>query len=221
MITILNSVFDAQGADKKATVYGVTLAGAEDVTISGCTFKNQGYSGILNNCSGAVRVEDCVFECDNIYSPIEGSQAVDNGDVVVTGCEFKGAPGNNYVNFYQFADGSRHTISNCKFNPTVDNNVIRISNRKSAAARFEVKDCEYTFAEGAPTEYTGFILCQDYTSKSGTKQDFTKVEIELDNVVCDGAKVTADGAAKGSIFYVYEDGKGIITGENDPVISFK
>ena len=49
MITILNSIFDAKGADKKSKVYGITLNGAEDITIKNCEFKNIGYSSILNN----------------------------------------------------------------------------------------------------------------------------------------------------------------------------
>lgn len=76
MITINNSIFDAQGASIKDKVYGITLSGNEDITISGCTFKNQGYASILNNCAGDVTVENCKFETSKVYNPIEGSQTV-------------------------------------------------------------------------------------------------------------------------------------------------
>lgn len=221
MITIMNSVFDAQGADKKAKVYGITLSGAEDVVIENCEFSNMGYASVLNHCAGDVTIKGCTFNCDNVYNPIEGSQSVSNGNVVVKDCHFVGAPGNNYVNFYQVKDGSKHEISGCDFQPTVDNNVVRISNRTSAAIDLLVKDCKYDFNDEAATDYTGFLLCQDYTNKSGVKQDFTKVSVELDNVLCDGVKVTADGAVKGCVYYVYEDGAGIITGTNDPVVIVK
>lgn len=222
MITINNSVFDVQGTSKKDNkAFGITLKGSEDVVIKDCVFRNQGYAGIMNHCTGKVIVEDCKFECDTMYNPIEGSQSVDNGNVVVKGCEFTGTPGNNFVNFYQFANGAVNEISDCTFTPTVDNNVIRISNRTSAPARFIVSNCTYNFNDAEATEYTGFILCQDYTSKNGVKQSFADVKVELDNVVCDGVKVTADGAAKGSIYYVYQDGAGVITGQNDPVVVVK
>lgn len=222
MITIMNSVFDAQGADKKAKVYGITLNGAEDVVIENCEFSNQGYASILNHCAGDVTVKNCVFNCDKVYNPIEGSQSVSNGNVVVKECKFVGAPGNNYVNFYQFKDGSKHEISDCEFQPTCDNNIVRISNRTNAAAKFVAKDCKYSFVSGEPSDYTGFLLCQDYTNKSGVMQDFTKVAVEIDNVLCDGVKVSVDGAAKGCVYYVYEDGAGIITGlGNDPVVVVK
>lgn len=223
MITINNSIFNAQGANNKDKVYGISIKGIEDVVISGCTFENTGYSAILNNGTGSVTVEGCTFECGTMYNPIEGSQAVDNGDVTVTGCTFNGAPGNNYINFYQVADGSTHVVEDCTFAPTVDNNTIRLSNRNNAEAKFIVKDCDITYAEGDVTEYTNIVLCQDYTSKTGKPQDFTKYSVELNNVTCDGVKVSKDEApAKGGIFYVYEDGKGIITGQdNDPVISIR
>lgn len=223
MITINNSVFEAQGADKKAKVYGIVLSGSEDVTLQGCEFKNMGYASVLNHCAGKVNIEDCKFECGNVYNPIEGSQSVSNSDVVVKRCEFVGAPGNNYINFYQVVDGSKHSVEDCKFEPTVDNNVIRISNRTSAAMELSVSDCEYVYAEGEATDYTNFILCQDYTSKSGVPQDFTKVVIDLDNVKCNGVKLEKDVApVKGGVFYVYEDGVGLITGlGNDPVVNIK
>lgn len=224
MITIANSVFDVQGTSTKdSKTPGITLSGSEDILIKDCTFVNKGYSSILNHCTGKVTVENCVFECDNVYNPIEGSQNVNNGNVVVKGCSFNGKPGNNFINFYQVAEGSEHLVANCSFSPSVDNNIIRISNKTSAATQVVVKDCEYTFLPGDATEYTNFLLCQDYTSKSGVKQDFTGVSVVLDNVVCDGVKLDVEnGAVKGGVFYVYEDGKGLITGTgNDPIVIIK
>lgn len=112
-------------------------------------------------------------------------------------------------------------VENCSFNPSVDNNIIRISNKTNASMKLKVKNCKYDFLPGDATQYTGFLLCQDYTNKSGVKQDFSKVSVELSDVYCNGVKVNADGAAVGSVFYVYEDGTGVITGQNDPVVVVK
>lgn len=221
MITISNSVFDAQGTSKKDKVFGITLSGAEDILIENCSFSNQGYAAIKNDCTGNVAVENCEFQCDNIYNPIEGSQSVDNGNVTVRKCNFIGAPGNNYINFYQMAKGSEHEVSDCVFAPTVDNNIIRFSNRTNAKVKCTIKNCCYTFSEGESSEYTGFILCQDYTNKNGVKQDFSKVLINIDNVKCNGVTIDENGAIEGSVYYVYEDGTGIITGTNDPVINIR
>lgn len=217
MITINNSIFDAQGADKKAKVYGITLNGAEDILIKDCEFKNQGYSSILNHCAGNVSVENCVFNCETVYNPIEGSQSVSNGNVEVKGCEFKGAPGNNFINFYQFKDGSKHVISNCKFSGNTGNNICRVSNRTNAVTEISFENCDYVYVAGTPDEYTGFLLCQDYTKG----QDFTKVKVSIDNVTCNGKRIV-DEPAVGSLFYVYDNEQGIITGQdNDPVVTIK
>lgn len=218
MICFENVKFDAQGADKKAKVYGITLSGAEDIQIKNCEFSNMGYASILNNASGEVVVSGCKFACDNVYNPIEGSQSVRTGNLLVENCEFKGAPGNNYVNTYSTEDGAVITIKGCSFEPTVDNNIVRISNRTNAKLNVNVSDCEYTYAAGEPTDYTAFLICQDYTNKNGVKQDFTSCTVSFNNVRCNGELLNKDSER---IFYVYEDGKGLITGEgNDPVIKF-
>lgn len=177
-----------------------------------------GYSSILNNASGEVRVSGCKFNCENVYNPIEGSQAVRTGNLLVENCEFKNAPGNNYISVYNFAEGAKHEVRNCTFEPTVDNNILRISNRESAKADFVVDTCEYVYAAGEPTDYTAFLLCQDYTAKSGKPQDFTGCTVAFNNVKCNGEMLNAESA---NVYYVYEDGKGLITGEdNDPKIVF-
>ena len=221
MITISNSIFDAKGENKKDKVYGITLNGSESVTIENCEFKNTGYSSILNHCMGDVTIKGCKFHCGNVYNPIEGGQTIANGNVVVENCEFLDAPGNNYINFYRVMHGSVHNIVDCKFNPTVDNNIIRLSNTNNADATFHISNCEYTFAEGTPSDYTGMIICQDYTNQNGNKQDFSKYTVVLKNVLCDGEILESDKApVKGCLYYVYEDGANLITGTNDPVIKF-
>lgn len=218
MIIFENVKFEVQGANKKDTAgIALKLAGAEEITIKNCEFANMGYSAIKNDSTANVNIIGCKFDCTNIYNPIEGSQTVDNADVLVENCEFKSAPGNNYINFYQFAEGSHHEIRGCSFEPTVDNNIVRISNRESAKADFVVDDCEYNYAEGEPTEYTAFLLCQDYTAKSGKPQDFTGCTVAFNNVKCNGEALNAESER---VYYVYEDGKGIITGDNDPAIKF-
>lgn len=226
MITITNSIFNAQGASNKDKVYGIVLGGNEDVVIKDCAFTNKGYSSILNNSTGNLTVDGCNFKCDNVYNPIEGSQAVNNGNVKVKDCVFQGVPGNNFVNFYQFADGSEHEISGCRFRPHTNNNIIRISNRTSAKANFVMKNCDVSYTGGSWDEdqlpYTAVLLCQDYTSKGGVKQDFTGLNVEFDTVIYNGKKLVPERPFfEGSAYYVYEDGRGIITGENDPVVTYK
>lgn len=209
MLRFENCLFNVEGQNKNAKVYSLTLNGEEDVIIQNSQFSGTGYSAILNKTAGNVEIENCNFICDNYKNPIEGGQSADQGNLTVKDCVFEGIPGNNFINFYQVADGSIHTIKNCSFNGSTANNVIRLSNKNNATATFNIEDVSYRFVEGTVNEWTGFILCQDYTNRNGIKQDFSKYTINIKNL---------DRPVEGSLVYVYEDGKGIIE-DNNPVIN--
>lgn len=201
MLKFSGCEFSAAGANKKAQVFGLTLNGTEDVLIENCKFNGTGYASLLNKTAGSVAVKSCKFECDNIYNPIEGGQSADQGALTVEDCEFTGVPGNNFINFYQVADGTVHTIKNCMFHGSSSNNIVRLSNKNNATATFNIEDVKYEFVSGTPDEYSGLVLCQDFTNKNGKKQEFDKYHLNLVNVK--GPKDIQD-------IYVYEDGAGII-----------
>lgn len=201
MLKFEGCTFSAAGENKNSKVYGLTVSGTEDVEINNCIFDGTGYAAILNKGTGTLTVNDSEFHCDNIKNPIEGGQAADNGNVTIDHCDFNGVPGNNFINFYQVADNSVHTIKDCKFAGGTDNNIIRLSNKTNATAVFNVINCSYKYVSGVADEWTGFILCQDYTNKSGVKQDFSKYRINIDNLT---------RPEEGSLIYVYDDGEGII-----------
>lgn len=209
MLKFEGCTFSAAGATKKDKVYGLSIEGAEDVVVKNCLFDGTGYAGILNKGTGALTVEKTDFHCGNLYNPIEGGQASDNGNVTVTDCNFTGVPGNNFINFYQVAEGSVHTIKNCTFAGATNNNIIRLSNKTSAGATFNIDDCSYKYVSGKADEWTGFILCQDYTNKTGVLQDFSKYSININNLT---------RPEEGSLVYVYEDGAGIIV-SNYPAVT--
>lgn len=208
MLKFEDCTFSAAGANKKDKVYGLTINGVEDVTINNCVFDGTGYSAILNKGTGALTVDHSKFHCDNIYNPIEGSQTTDNGNVTVADCTFNGVPGNNFISFYQVAEGTTHTVKNCKFAGATNNNIVRLSNKTNAKATFNIVDCTYTYVSGKADEWTGFMLCQDYTNKNGVKQDFNNYRVNIDNL---------ERPEEGSLVYVYEDGEGIIV-TNYPVV---
>lgn len=209
MLKFEGCTFSAAGANKNAKVYGLTVDGSEDVLVKNCVFDGTGYSAVLNKGTGALTIEGCEFQCENIKNPIEGGQAADNGNVTIDSCDFVGVPGNNFINFYRVADGSVHTIKNCKFAGSTDNNVVRLSNKTNNAATFNIIDCEYKFVSGTVSEWTSFILCQDYTNVNGVKQDFSKYRVNVDNLV---------RPEEGSLVCVYEDGEGIIV-TNYPAVT--
>ena len=208
MLQFDGCVFKAQGANKNDKVYSLTLNGAEDALINNCTFAGTGYSAVLNKTTGDVEIKNCSFECDNYKNPIEGTQSADQGNVTVDTCHFGGVPGNNFINFYQVANNSVHTIKNCDFHGATNNNIVRLSNKSNATATFNLEDIKFEFVRGEADEYTGVIMCQDYTNKSGTKQNFSLYQVNVNNLV--GPEAT--------LCYTYEDGAGIITGNWPAVV---
>ena len=208
MLKFEGCTFSAMGTDKNAKVFGLTVNGAEDVFIKNCDFNGTGYSALLNKGTGSLTVEDCTFECENIKNPIEGGQTTNNGNVTVENCTFNGVPGNNFINFYQVANDSVHTIKDCKFHGGTGNNILRISNKNNANAIFNIDNCAYEFVSGKANEWTGFILFQDYTNRTGSKQEFNRYVVNI---------TALDRPEEGSLFYVYDDGEGVIT-TNDPYV---
>jgi len=206
MLKFEGCTFSATGENKNSKVYGLTVTGAEDVEIKNCAFNGTGYSALLNKGTGTLTVKDCEFSCGNIKNPIEGGQDAENGDITIDNCIFTGIPGNNFINIYNVALGSNHTVKNCKFHGGANNNIIRLSNKNNTVAFFHVENCMYEFTSGKISEYSGFLLCQDYTNKTGTKQEFGYYTIDITNLI---------RPKEGSLFYVYDDSEGIIT-TNDP-----
>lgn len=209
MLKFDGCTFSAAGANKSAKVFGLTLNGAEDVSINNCKFDGTGYSGLLNKCEGDVTIKGCAFECDNFRNPIEGGQAAPQGNLIVEDCRFTGAPGNNFINFYNVKEDSVHNIKNCYFEGNMgENNIIRLSNVESTTATYNIDDCVQVYIAGEENEYTGFIICQDYTNRTGKFQDFGNYTVNINNL---------DRPNKGKLFYVYEDGVGLVD-NNDPAI---
>ena len=209
MLKFSGCTFSAAGADKKAKVYGLTLTGTEETLIEDCSFNGTGYAALLNKSEGTVVIKNSVFECGNIYNPIEGTQTEDQGNLTVENCDFIGVPGNNFINFYRVADNTVHTIKNCKFRGASNNNIIRLSNRNDCSAIFNVENIDYDFVSGTPDEYSGMILCQDYTAKNGAPQNFSLYTVNLKNI---------KGPENVQYLYSYQDGEGIITG-NRPALT--
>ena len=209
MLTFNKCDFSAAGANNKSQVYGLNINGTEDVVIENCTFDGTGYAAILNKSTGKVTIKDCSFECDHIYNPIEGGQNIEQNDLLVENCNFKGVPGNNFINFYNVADGSTHVVKDCKFFGGTSNNIIRLSNKNNASATFKFENIKYDFSVGEVNEYTAFLMLQDYTKKTGNLQDFSKYTIYIDNL---------NSPKEGELYYTYTDGEGINTADNHPLV---
>lgn len=241
MINIVNSIFDmpvtvsgnadvcftgcefaATGSNKKDTTsLGLKIIDQASANVKNSVFNSTGYSAIGVQTSGEVNIENNEFHCANNYNPIEGTVSTGSevDKVTIKGNSFDGQCGNNYINFYKVKEGCSVLIEGNNFKEvSSDSEILRLSNPNNNHATFNVVNNNYNFDNDEVTDYTAFLMCQDYTAKSGNPQDFSKFTVNFENLVCNDKAVTKDFIAQGKLFFVYEDNKGIIE-DNNPVIN--
>lgn len=218
-------VIPAAGIDSNDKNPVVKVTGDQPFTLVNSTVEGTGRNPILVKTSGKVVISGNTFGCEeqNIYNMIEFSISndADVTSVTIEGNTFKGPFKNNCVSLYNLAEGAEVNIKGNQFTDIdVNNNPIRISNPKNVNATFNIADNTYKYNGRSATEWTGFILLQDY-AKAGEKQDFSKFTINISNLYRGSKKLTSNGEGLDRVFYVYDDQDGILaSGVNDPIVHF-
>jgi hypothetical protein len=78
-----------------------------------------------------------------------------------------------------------------------------------------VENNKYQYNTTDVSDYTAFLICQEYGS---APQDFKKYVIAISNLKCNN-NIVKENPSQGNLYYVYKDGVGVITGQNDPIIT--
>lgn len=218
-----NLVCFGSSASDKAPALNVT--GTHNFTLSNSTLSGSARTGMNVKCGGNVVIEGCTFDGGDqaIYNAVEFSISndVDVTNAVIRNNTFKGNLKNNAISMYNFADGAKVEISGNTFSGIdVNNNPIRLSNPKNASVEFNISNNTYTFSSSTASQYTGFMLLQDY-AKEGAVQDFGKFKINFANLKRGSKKLVEKGTGLNRVYYVYDDQNGILAdGVNDPVVTF-
>lgn len=227
----MNCKFASGKTPKEKGVFALNVAGAANVEVLDCDFANKGYSAVYMNTTGKVDVERCNFDCTGLYNPIEGASGANGAaltEVVLKDNVMEGICGNNYFNFYHMAEGGKVEMDNNRVvGMSQQAEVIRLSNLSNANATFNVKNTSYVYdmATEFDPDWTKFILCQDYTGNKA--QDFSKYEINIDGLTCNGVAVTdKDSFPVGGLVVVYDNkanggDTAAVIDDNNPVINLK
>lgn len=205
----------------------VTVTGSGDFSLTDCSVSGTTRTGISLGTSGEITVSGNTFSVDpqkSIYNAIEfsiGDTAADITRATVKNNTFSGTFGNNLISLYNVSDGAEVSIVGNNFdNISVSNNCVRLSNPKNNTAVFNIVDNKYSFSSETATDYTAFMLLQDYAA-AGAKQDFSKFAIHFKNLTRSNNKITAKGEGLDKAYYVYDDQDGVLAdGVNDPVVDF-
>lgn len=166
----------------------------------------------VRNCQ-YITFRDMVFT-GRTYNTIMTGQRSPNQPIkslTIENCEFREFA--DHVNIWaaNFADNAVVTINNCHFYDS-DEQVLALSNETLAKnVTINITNCIIDKCETGD-EYEGFILCQDYISKTNdefeTNAMFKNMTINLSNVTLRGVRLTKENfkmgtSAAGQCLYVY------------------
>lgn len=137
------------------------------LAISGDFPKAQGGNAVVKiNESDYIVFRDMTFNSNDVYNGIEiglNSSKLPKY-VLFDNCKFEGTFTNNPIIVFGTADDAIINIQNCSFDKV--SNILRLSNKANTKCVINISNCSVNQLETNP-EYTGAILCQDYTSKKG------------------------------------------------------
>lgn len=135
------------------------------LAISGDFPKAQGGNAVVNiNESDYIVFRDMTFNSNDVYNGIEiglNSSKLPKY-VLFDNCKFEGTFTNNPIIVFGTADDAIINIQNCSFDKV--SNILRLSNKANTKCVVNISNCSVNQLDTNP-EYTGAILCQDYTSK--------------------------------------------------------
>lgn len=135
------------------------------LAISGDFPKAQGGNAVVKiNESDYIVFRDMTFNSNDVYNGIEiglNSSKLPKY-VLFDNCKFEGTFTNNPIIVFGTADDAIINIQNCSFDKV--SNILRLSNKTNTKCVVNISNCSVNQLDTNP-EYTGTILCQDYTSK--------------------------------------------------------
>ena len=230
---------DVQGLTVESVTSKITAGGIVNLTDIKSTGtidrQTQGNAAFSVNTTGdTIRISNCKFGQTG-YNALEiglSAETANVKNIVIENCEFADAANNSILIFRTAADAVV-TIKKCTFGNV--SNAIRISNADNQSVTVNVIDCDIASVD-SNLDYTGIVLCQDYTSKTVEDAEANnlfapeKVKFNFVNVTIGGKKVVAGNPEEqfGSktaeqILYVYRDaGKSLVgyDATKFPAVSF-
>lgn len=199
----------------------------EDVTFSGDFPKSTANAIAAVNGGQSVILTNITFDdTSKGYNAIEIGL---NGDecpkyVDISGCTFNGSLSNNAILIFGTANDAVINIRKCHFGTV--SNCLRLSNRLNARnVVVNIKDCTVDQWDTNPL-WEGFLICEDYTSKSVEKEKENnlfgdgKITVNFTNLMYKGQKVMDEKSQR--VTYVWNDYGNTVTDEKYlPIVNFK
>ena len=209
----------------------------DNANIEGSFPKDNGNTVVSVNDSEFISFKGVTFNSDDIYNGIEIglNSTVLPKNIIFEDCNFEGTFSNNPITIFGTQNNSVITLTNCHF-ATVSN-PLRLSNNSNASGvTVNIVNCSVDKWEETNKDYQGFLLLQDYTSKSSdetlTNNLFGngKIKVNFVNLMYKDSKILPENIASvcgtksdGQVVYAYGDQVGFIGYDETryPTITFK
>ena len=173
--------------DARLTINATGDVEVKNTVISGDFPKASGNAVVKVNNADYVVFKDMTFDA-TLYNTVEIglSGSVLPKGVLFDNCKFLGKYTNNAISVFATQDNCVININNCEFQEV--SNPLRLSNRTNVKCTVNITNCKFDKWESNP-EYTGMILCQDYTSTAenvAANNLFGNGKITINIVNCTG-----------------------------------
>lgn len=238
--SVSGDITDGSVSGDSVSIYNATvkdnvrlkIVAEEDVDIEDLTFSGDFPRATSNaiatiNGGSSVSIKGMTYD-----STVTGYNALEIGlsatecpkYINIENCNFEGTMSNNAILIFGTSDNAVVNIKNCHFASV--SNCLRLSNKLNAKnVVVNVTDCSVDKWDENPT-WEGFLICEDYTSKSVEKEKENnlfgdgKVTVNFTNLTYKGAKVMDETTNR--VTYVYNDFGGLVTDEKYiPTVTFK
>ena len=216
---------------KKSVIGSFVMAALLALTSCGAKETNEIKIGGIFPLSGAVAVYgvECKNGIDLAIEEINAAGGINGKNVVLISEDDEGNP-DKTVNAYQkltSKDGAKIILKGNQIkNADLNAEMVRISNTNNAKnVSFEIENETYNWIAGDATQWTSYLLYED-DSTAGKAEDYTGININIKNLMCDGEKITelADGNSRKRVQLMYRpDNGGILAmpDSNNPAITIQ
>lgn len=189
----------------------------KNLSTTGELAKSTANAGLSVNASDYITITSSDWQ-QNGYNGIEVGLNSAPKSILIDGIDFKSEMSNNAISVFAWQDNATITISNCHFASV--SNAIRLSNRENKKAVINFINC--TCDKWDTGEYAGFIIMQDYTSKSLeevlSNNQFGKLTLNFTNVYGpNNVKLlgSAEDLYNNHQIYMYNDYEGVVSFDSE------
>lgn len=142
-------------------VQGSGVVELNNVIVDGNIDKETSNAGVIVNSEDNMVIDGMEFNATGYNSVEVGLNSLPK-NVTIRNCKFIGKMSNNAISVFGLQEGGQLLIQDCEFEDV--SNAVRLSNKENVAYNVKIERCKCK--NWVTGNYAGFLLFQDYNSKT-------------------------------------------------------